>query len=169
MRVLCSYCGAAMGEREPLASEDVSHGICKECTEEFPQRWGGAELGRYLDLFEMPVIAVNRDSLVIAANQHMASMLGEPQRSVFGLLGGQVMECEYSKLPGGCGHTTHCPACTIRRTVMATMEDGQNRDNVSAVLQREDGAVVMSISTVLERTITGEHYVRVSLHGSEPG
>ena len=168
MRILCSYCGTMMGEKEPLDSDDVTHSICRECTDEFPQRWGGTELGRYLDMFEMPVLAVNRDSLVIAANQHMANMLGEPQRSVFGLLGGQVMECEYSKLPGGCGHTTHCPACTIRRTVMATMEDGQGREKVSAVLQREDGPVVLSISTVLEKTITGERYVRVSLNGAEP-
>ncbi|KKM97309.1 hypothetical protein LCGC14_1169310 [marine sediment metagenome] len=33
MRVICSWCGKDMGEKEPLDNEEISHGICEECQE----------------------------------------------------------------------------------------------------------------------------------------
>jgi hypothetical protein len=48
------------------------------------------------------------------------------------------MECAYSKLPEGCGNTTHCVACTIRNNVMATFETGKSLERVPAFLNRLD-------------------------------
>ncbi len=33
MKIRCSWCGKDMGEKEPLDSEEVSHGICEPCLE----------------------------------------------------------------------------------------------------------------------------------------
>ena len=43
------------------------------------------------------------------------------------------MECVYSDLPGGCGETIHCSACTIRKTVMKTHDTGENQKDVLAI------------------------------------
>jgi len=76
----------------------------------------------------------------------MADMLGKSQRRVFGLLGGEVMECRYARLPEGCGNTVHCKTCAIRNTVMEVLETGEPRERVSAYVDREDRRVGLTIS-----------------------
>ena len=77
----------------------------------------------------------------------MAKMLNKSDREVFGLLGGEVMECAYARLPEGCGKTVHCEACTIRNTVMAAMESGEPQMHVPVKLKQADREVEMTIST----------------------
>jgi hypothetical protein len=43
-----------------------------------------------------------------------------------------VLECAYARLPGGCGNTEHCKACTIRRTITTTHATGDGKVNVPA-------------------------------------
>ena len=50
--------------------------------------------------------------------------------------GGEVFECAYAGLPGGCGRTVHCDGCTIRINVMDTHRTGQSRLRVPAYLFR---------------------------------
>jgi hypothetical protein len=38
---------------------------------------------------------------------------------------GEVLQCVYSELPGGCGRTTHCTGCTIRRAFEHTASTGE--------------------------------------------
>ena len=57
------------------------------------------------------------------------------------------MECVYARLPEGCGRTTHCLACSIRNTVMATMESGEPQMQVPVNLRRESKEIEMVIST----------------------
>jgi len=49
MKIKCSWCGKAMGEKEPLDDQSTTHGICKEClhriipefrVEVWPGKWG---------------------------------------------------------------------------------------------------------------------------------
>jgi hypothetical protein len=80
MKVICSYCRTSLGEKEPLDSDLVSHGMCEECVEYFTRQWDGLPLGEYLDRFESPVLVVDKDCRILAANQGMADMLGKGER-----------------------------------------------------------------------------------------
>jgi PAS domain-containing protein len=105
------------------------------------------QLGEYLDQFQEPVIVINGVGRVLAANQPMANLLGKSEREVAGLLGGEAMECVYARLPGGCGHTTHCKTCTIRNTVTTTRESSIPQSRVPAYLDQDDGRTRFVISS----------------------
>ena len=146
MKIICSFCRVDLGEKEPLDGDSVTHGMCDACSDHFGRQWDGLDLGEYLDRFDRPVLAVNRDGRIVAANQPMADMLGRSERRFFGLMGGEAMECLYSRLPEGCGNTIHCETCTIRNTVMEVRETGEPREGVPAYVDREGGRVWLTIS-----------------------
>lgn len=147
MRVICSYCREDLGRKEPLNDERITHGMCVACADRFVRQWEGQRLGEYLDRFECPVLAFNAEGRIVAVNAHMEAMLGKNAREILGYLGGEVMECRYARLEGGCGQTQHCEACTIRRTVMATHETGEPQSMVTATITRDDDSVQLVIST----------------------
>ena len=147
MKVICSYCRKKMGEKEPLNDDSVSHSMCQECYDYYKGQVNGLSLDKYLDKFEAPVLIVDKDNRIVAANKMVETMTGRSHRDVFGLLGGEVMECEYARLPEGCGKTAHCVACTIRINVMAAMESGEPQMHVPVKLLQEDIEIEMVIST----------------------
>lgn len=148
MRVVCSYCTADMGTKGSRESDAVvSHGICAACYAYFKRQWDGLTLGEYLDDVDGPVLVVDQDGRTVAANQAMADMLGKSERDMFGLLGGEVMECQYARLPGGCGKTVRCKACTIRNAVNHTRETGESRIKIPANVDRSSGRIDLVIST----------------------
>jgi signal transduction histidine kinase len=54
---------------------------------------------------------------------------------MIGLKCGEAMHCLHSMdVTDGCGHGPHCTTCTVRRTVMDTMETGSSRFHVEAKL-----------------------------------
>jgi len=119
------YCREVLSEIEPLESDAVTHGICKSCRERFEPQWLGLDLGGYLDQFEAPVLVVNRERRVIAANRALTAMLGRSEAEHRGLLGGEAMECAYAAAPQGCGGEVHCRTCSIRRLVQDTIDTGR--------------------------------------------
>jgi PAS domain-containing protein len=146
MKIICSFCREDLGEKNPLEVDSVTHGMCNACADHFGRQWAGLGLGEYLDRFDRPVLAVNQDGRIVAANQPMADMLGKSERRVFGLLGGEAMECRYARLPEGCGNTIHCKTCTIRNTVMEVLETGESREQVSAYVDQGARRVELTIS-----------------------
>jgi PAS domain-containing protein len=136
-----------MGDKEPLDDSSISHGMCEPCSDHFSRLQDGLSLGEYLDDFPLPVIAVDGDGRVLAANQQMATLLGKEQRDLAGLLGGDVMECAYARLPEGCGKTVHCETCAVRLAVMRTLETGEPQQRVPAFVQRDEGRLDVWIST----------------------
>ncbi len=149
MKLVCSYCGIELGTKEPLEDDRISHSMCEACFEHFDKQWGGQRLGEYLDQFDLPVLAVDGDRRVVAANQAMAEFLGKSEREIFGLLGGEAIECVHSRLPEGCGQTVHCKACAIRLTVQATLDTGAPKTRIPAYLTREQADKRLYISTEL--------------------
>ena len=147
MRVVCSYCKKEMGKKEPFSDETVSHTICPDCFHYFEEQVDGLPLDRYLDKFDAPILIVDSQARVVAANKMAEDVTGKTGRESFGLLGGEVMECAYARLPEGCGKTVHCEACTIRNTVMAAMESGEPQMHVPVKLKQADREVEMTIST----------------------
>jgi PAS domain-containing protein len=146
MKIICSFCRADLGEKEPFDVDSVTHGMCDACADHFGRQWAGLDLGEYLDRFDRPVLAVSQDGRIVAANQLMADMLGKSERRLFGLLGGEAMECRFARLPEGCGNTIHCKTCTVRNTVMGVLETGEPREGVSAYVDQGDRRVGLTIS-----------------------
>jgi PAS domain-containing protein len=147
MRIICSYCKKEMGEKEPFDDDSVSHIMCSECFDYFEEQIKGLSLERYLDKFKAPIIIVDAEGRILASNKMSEKMTGKSRRGVFGLLGGEAMECAYARLPGGCGKTVHCETCTIRRTVTKAMDKGEPQLHVPVTLKRADREIKMIIST----------------------
>jgi PAS domain-containing protein len=146
MKVICSYCRCDLPDKEPLDDNRVSHGMCTACADHFRRQWMGLSYSQYLDGFASPVFIVDADGRLVASNEAASAMLGKPADQISGALGGQAMECSYARLPGGCGHTEHCPACTIRRAVTAASDSGVTQVSVPVELQRDDGVVRMTLT-----------------------
>ena len=147
MKRICSYCRKDMGEKEPLDDDRVSHGICPDCAKHYRRQLEGLPLHEYLEGFDAPVLIVDADGRIAAANKMASDMMGKSQHETIGLLGGEAMECVYARLPEGCGKTIHCETCTIRITVNKAMETGEAQRHVPVRLRNDDSEIKMSIST----------------------
>ena len=147
MKIVCSYCERDLGEKEPLDDPMVSHGMCPACHAHFRRQWRGLSLSEYLDAFPCPVVVVDEHVRTIAANRPMAELLGRAPEDLFGLLGGEALECAHARRPGGCGKTVHCRTCTIRNSVATTFETGEPRLRVPASIARPEGPLDCLIST----------------------
>lgn len=147
MKVICSYCAKHLDDIAPLDEDRISHGMCDDCYAYFERQLDGLSLNAFLDGFTAPVLIVDQAGRVAALNRMAAGMLGKSEREVLGLLGGEAMECRYARLPGGCGKTVHCEACTIRIAVNRTVETGKPIEKAPVRVRRRDKEMTMMIST----------------------
>jgi len=150
LRAVCSYCHKDMGRRPPLNDGGLTHAMCPDCDAYFGRQWAGQSLGEYLDRFAFPVMLIERQGRVVAANQAAGAMLGKDRVRMVGLLGGEAMECVHARLPEGCGGTVHCATCAIRNAVTRTRASGEPLSRVPARLKRTAGTAELLISTALE-------------------
>lgn len=126
MKKICSWCKTDL-EVIPdkyHAEHAVTHGICSSCLNRLfePAHFN---LTEFLDHLEATVIAVTPAATVISANKQARDFLHKEPKEFEHRLGGDVFECAYAKLPGGCGNTIHCDGCTIRNTVIDTFRSGK--------------------------------------------
>jgi PAS domain-containing protein len=145
MLVVCSYCRRTIVD-DPAAGDRVSHGMCPACAEHFEALWRGMSLGEYLDQLEDPVLVVNGDARVVAANARAARLLGRDRAELAGLLTGEALACAHARLPGGCGKTVHCRECTIRRGVDRVAQTGVAIEGAPAYLETDAGRAELRIS-----------------------
>lgn len=150
MNVVCAWCGRMM--EETGSAQPISHGICESCAGEVTSRTG-MSLKQYLDSLDLPVLAVDSDGAVKVASEKALALLGKTESAVAGRLGGEVFECAYARLPGGCGRTTHCSGCAIRRTVTDTFQTGRARLRVPATLEYDgqDGQKTIALHLSTEK------------------
>jgi PAS domain-containing protein len=132
---LCGWCGEELGETA-LGSDPgglTSHGICESCAH---QVWSevGTPLEEFLTSLNIPTLLVDEDGRVQSANADALDFVGKPRHEVEGVLGGDVFQCVNAGLPGGCGRTELCSACTVRNTVTHTYRTGETKVRVPAVL-----------------------------------
>jgi hypothetical protein len=144
---VCCYCRKTIREDDGTGPPGaVSHGICPPCAEHFERLWDGMTLSEYLDTLEHPALVVNPQGRVLAASRQVAGRFGHERHEVPGLLQGEAVACERSRLPGGCGKTVHCRECTIRRSVETVAETGTPVERVPAYLVRDGGVVKLRVS-----------------------
>jgi PAS domain-containing protein len=137
MRRICAWCRKELqGVDSQAGTENViTHGICRNCRDNILFQLG-VELEAYLDSLQVPIVLVNREGIVVSVNNQAKTMLCKDLPEIKGYKGGEVFECAYARLPEGCGNTTHCSGCTIRRTVMETYGTGKSFLRVPATLNQ---------------------------------
>ena len=119
------------------ATSGVSHGLCRPCSVHFLADVG-LSLDEFIEGLDAPVVTVTSDAVVGTANGAARKILGKGIPQISGFKGGDVFECKYALLPGGCGHTIHCSGCAIRKTVTDTLATGRTHRNVPAFLNHND-------------------------------
>lgn len=129
MRRICAWCKASLNDEK---AGPISHGICESCalfvlSDKFRFR-------DFLESIDAPLLAVDAGGRAITANTVALKTLGKGMPQVEGKLEGEVMECEYSRLPGGCGRTDHCLGCQIRRSVDHTRSTGESQVRTKAYM-----------------------------------
>jgi hypothetical protein len=135
MKKVCSWCKMDMGNvpSDFFSETAITHGICHKCFDNFfgPHKYN---LLDFLDNLEAPVIVIDSTVRVMSANKQARELLKKESKDIEGVRGGDVFECAFAKLPGGCGNTVHCDACTIRNTVMDTFQTGKSHLKTPAYL-----------------------------------
>lgn len=108
--------GAAGGE----LSAPVTGGVCGDCAWSLGADIGPRPFQEFLDGLGAPVLLVDHDARVMAANWQARDVLGKELSGIVGFKCGDVIECRNSGLVGGCGRTPDCRACGIRNAVAKT-------------------------------------------------
>ncbi|MGO9308349.1 MAG: hypothetical protein ACLQDL_04930 [Spirochaetia bacterium] len=138
MEKFCAWCSRPLGKEQGEFQADdqpITHGICPDCLN-FATHNVPSSLDDFLDRFPVPILAVDSKGVVLGCNKTAQRSVGKEPPQVRGLLGGEVMECAYARLPGGCGHTEHCAGCQIRLSVMRTHQTGESLRFVEAYLDK---------------------------------
>jgi hypothetical protein len=137
MKVVCSACGKYIKDKpaDPTMDHEISHSLCENCACHFRAQ-AGIPIEEYLETIEAPVVTIAPNVTISTLNTKAMELLGKSIKDIQGKLGGDVFECEYARLPGGCGETIHCSGCTIRNTVIKTLRTGIPMRRIPAILNR---------------------------------
>ena len=128
----CAWCKAELPTANGEPAHDITRCFCPACREFFSAPQTLKPLQQYLDEIGFPILVMDDDVHVLGFNKPARSLLGSQLEGCPERHGGDVLECAYARLPGGCGNTVHCKACAIRRTVANTHTTGVGQVNVPA-------------------------------------
>jgi PAS domain-containing protein len=140
MKQICSWCGIQIrGETGKVDDQSgLSHGICDSCVHELRLDSPG-KIKALLDKLNNPVLSLDENLHIISANTAALELLETDVEKVAGNLQGDALECVFSFLPGGCGHTKACDSCSIRETVIDTQESGEPAIQKETYLYKQEG------------------------------
>lgn len=160
MKIYCAICNELVGEvADPamVARTVADLEICAACEEMFVGD-GRNELAldRFLNRLPLPVLLVDAHVGVVLANDRAQQVLGKKLPMLRGRLGGDVLECIYARLPGGCGQTVHCQGCQIRRSVTETYRSGCPQRRVPAYLHADSPPEARSIELLISTEKIGD-------------
>ncbi len=130
----CAWCQKRMGtvQAEAFSENVITHGMCEECMLKMASGMTKT-IDDFLDTLECPVLMLEDDNTMATANQQACEVMGKTREEIAGKRPGDVLECPYSKEPGGCGLQVHCKSCVIRKSVKKTFETGEACRAVPAI------------------------------------
>jgi PAS domain-containing protein len=134
MNRICAWCKKdldSLSTLEGIAELPITHGMCGDCARKVLSS-KAMPLKNFLDQFPKPVFLVDAEGRIVIGNSPGCTFLHKKPEEVDGKLGGEAFDCNYARLPGGCGQTIHCKTCTIRLSVMDTLESGNSRIRIPA-------------------------------------
>ena len=132
MRRVCGWCRKNLDPATKYNSDSpVTHGICSSCALKITTGTPRS-VGDMLDLVTEPVFLLDGDGVLHAANRSGCRLVDKEPDAMVDRLLGDIIECVNAGLPGGCGKTVHCTMCTLRNTLIETLETGQGTADVPA-------------------------------------
>ncbi len=155
-----------MKEGSPAEGDITSHGICENCSH-VVTNFNFTDLKSFLDTIGAPILLVNDNWNLLSANETAMQALGKNQDKLEHLLGGEVMDCKYSELPGGCGKTNKCTGCIIRSAVESTHKTGKPQTRVEAFQFKKQPNGYVRTKYIFSTQKIGES-VLIRIDGSEP-
>lgn len=128
MTKICAWCNKELPFSGDDKSNAITHGICADCAERVFKSSHSHTIREFIDKLDAPIIVIQNDTTIAATNKKADNMLkAEP-----GDRTGDALECSCAGLPGGCGKTIHCKACTIRKTIQKTKKTGKSYSNIKS-------------------------------------
>jgi hypothetical protein len=167
MKQICAWCGKELSRCDSPGENDISYGICLPCANTVIINVPN-ELSDFLDQISVPVVLMSYEGVVKTANQKACTMLGKDLSRIEENLGGDVFECAYALLPGGCGGTYHCTGCVIRRSVMDTFATGKPAHRIPATLKQHTTDNPQALKFLISTEKFSE-YVILKIYGEEFG
>ena len=143
MKTVCAWCGELIRSGSP----PVSHGICAPCRQQF-FREEGVPLQAFIDSFSFPVLVLGNSLQPVAVNKSEAANSFLNSQIAPNTTIGNVVECEHSREPEGCGRTIHCSGCVLRKTVEQTHRTGDPAFMVPATISTDASEVQVYVSTL---------------------
>jgi PAS domain-containing protein len=167
MQKICILCNREyeVGNMQVQGPEPGQENLCVACRTNICAA-KKFTLAEYLETLPVPVFSVNADGIIELANRSAAGYFGKDVQRMQGARGGDVFECAYARLPGGCGKTIHCSACAVRRAVMHTFETGESLYRQPACINRIKSEVPEKINFYVT-TIKYNQFVVLSIEGPE--
>ena len=126
MQTFCAWCKKEMPNHSEFKEAIITHGICSLCLKKLREEMYRESFYEFLDKLEAPVVVINRDSNIQAANLQAEKMLNRQREDMAGLTPGIVLKCNNAYRPGGCGKTEFCPGCVIYKAVKRTIDTGES-------------------------------------------
>lgn len=155
MLTVCAWCSSTIIPEDAGDDPDaISHGICRACLEKVLHD-RGMPLSQLLDSIDAPILVISQNAKVAKANTKASQLLKKEVTEEDDFLTGMVFECAYANSPGGCGTTTHCSGCTIRRAITETFQSGYPKVHLPVTL----------IQTSLEK----DHRLRLTITTQKVG
>ena len=160
MKRICAWCEKDLTKKTDRDSKFgdsvITHGICEDCRFHVIAQLG-MQLDEFLDGLPAPVVMVDSGGTVKTANKPARNILHKDMNEIKGYLGGDVFECAYAALPGGCGQTIHCSGCTIRNAVTETYNTGKSLLKIPAYLNRESRDGTDRLDLLISTEKVGEY------------
>lgn len=109
------------------------------------QKISNKVLDSLLNAIQGQVIAFDADGYVHGANAAAKAHFGD---DIYGMLAGDVIRCDFSKLPRGCGHTEFCDRCTFRTLLTLTVEENHAFSRITLPWRLEGKTHTAVVSTI---------------------
>ena len=128
MRKVCAWCNRELSSTDDARSNDITHGICMECSERVFRTPHPRTVQDFINTLSSPIVIIeNIDDIVLANDQARKILKVKVGNKI-----GDAADCPNAKLQGGCGKTVHCKACAVRKVIQQTMQTGKNHNNIEA-------------------------------------
>ncbi len=134
MKRVCAWCNKDLGDvvSKKSPSTDITHGICSQCAIKITSAGNPRTAHEILNYIREPIFLINSSGKILAANKSGVKMLGKSMDQIENRFGGDVFECSYANVDGGCGRSIHCKTCAIRNIVLDTLSSERGYTNVPA-------------------------------------
>ena len=126
MNKICDWCDKELpgGPADGVSDGQVTYGLCDVCSNKLVSPTL-SNVVNFLESVDAPVFVANGDARFIAANGKARHLAGGDPAEIEGWLVGDVFDCVWADLHGGCGKSECCRACLIKIAVTETIANGR--------------------------------------------